>query len=108
MKVIPPALAHDPARRARFRQEAELLASLSHPHIAHVYAFVEDGATALLVMELVPGRTLAERIARGRCRSRRHCASPARSPTRSTPRTSKGVVHRDLKPANVRSRPTAP
>jgi hypothetical protein len=65
VKVIPPALSHDAARRARFRQEAELLASLSHPHIAHVYSFVEEGDRALLVMELVPGQTLAERIARG-------------------------------------------
>jgi eukaryotic-like serine/threonine-protein kinase len=105
VKVIPPAVAHDPARRARFRQEAELLASLSHPHIAHVYAFVEDGGHTLLVMELVPGRTLAEHIARGRIPVAEALPLARQIADALDAAHEQGVVHRDLKPANVKITP---
>ncbi|HET9267627.1 MAG TPA: protein kinase, partial [Vicinamibacterales bacterium] len=104
-KVIPPALAHDPARRARFRQEAELLASLSHPHIAHVYAFVEDGGRTLLVMELVGGRTLAERISRGPIPLAEALPIARQIADALDAAHEQGVVHRDLKPANVKIMP---
>ena len=65
VKVVSPEFTHDPVRRARFRKEAEVLAGFAHPHIAHVYAFGEAEGRFLLAMELVPGETLAERIARG-------------------------------------------
>jgi eukaryotic-like serine/threonine-protein kinase len=105
VKVIPPALAHDPARRARFRQEAELLASLSHPHIAHVYAFVEDGERTLLVMELVGGRTLAERIALGPMPLAEALPVARQIADALDAAHEHGVVHRDLKPANVKITP---
>ena len=78
LKVLPDEFARDPDRMARFRREAELLASLNHPHIAQIYA-VEENA---LVMELVEGETL-----KARCRWTKRCASPRKSPTRSKPRT---------------------
>src|SRR6185503_6121866 len=63
LKVLPETVAADPERVARFQREAQLLASLDHPHIAHVYGLEDaDGATAL-VMELVEGPTLADRLA---------------------------------------------
>lgn len=68
IKVVSPEFTDDAARRQRFRKEAEILAGFAHPHIAHVYAFVEAEGRFLLAMEIVPGETLAERIARGRLR----------------------------------------
>ncbi len=65
IKVLPEAVATDPQRVSRFRREAELLAALNHPNIAHLYGLEDiDGITAL-VMELVEGPTLADRIANG-------------------------------------------
>ena len=65
IKVLPAAVASDPERLARFTREAQLLASLNHPHIAHVYGIEQDSTTRALVMELVEGPTLADRIAGG-------------------------------------------
>lgn len=64
LKVLPPAFGEDPTRMARFEREAQLLASLNHPRIAAIYGVEESGATRALVMELVEGPTLAERIDR--------------------------------------------
>ena len=65
LKVLPEALARDPERLARFEREAQLLAALNHPNIAHIHGLEEtDGVTAL-VLELVEGEDLAQRIARG-------------------------------------------
>ena len=88
IKVLPAAVATDPERLARFTREAQLLASLNHPHIAHVYGVEQDSTTRALVMELVEGPTLADQIAGGRSRSRTRCPLRDRSPRRSTPRTS--------------------
>jgi serine/threonine protein kinase len=63
--VLPPAVAADAERLARLRREAEVLASLNHPNIAAVYGLEQSEATAALVMELLEGPTLADRIARG-------------------------------------------
>ena len=65
LKVLPADVAGSPDRLARFQREAELLASLNHPHIAHVYGLEESGGTIALVMELVAGEDLSQRIARG-------------------------------------------
>src|SRR5262245_46852928 len=65
LKVVPESLDCDPERLARFEREAHLLAALNHPHIAHVYGFEESTGRPALVMELVEGPTLADRIAQG-------------------------------------------
>ena len=130
LKILPEALAHDPERLVRFRREAQVLASLNHPHIATLYGLEDGGATPALVMELVDGRTLREMIDR----------APAAGPERAAERAQgqqmgvgpdsqarevglpltealaiarqigaaldaaheRGIVHRDLKPANVK------
>src|SRR5262245_35036925 len=65
LKILPDAFASDSDRLARFQREAQVLASISHPNIGHIYGFEDSGATHALVLELIPGQTLAERIARG-------------------------------------------
>ena len=65
IKVLPEAFAHDPERLSRFQREAKVLASLNHPNIAHIYGLEENAGSSYLVMELVPGDTLAERIKQG-------------------------------------------
>src|SRR6202171_1693197 len=64
IKVLPEAFAHDPDRLSRFQREAKMLASLNHPNIAAIYGLEEDAGKSYLVMELIPGETLRERIAR--------------------------------------------
>src|SRR5205085_8394573 len=63
LKVLPEHFADDPDRLSRLQREAQLLASLNHPNIAHVYGLEQTGKSACIVMELVPGQTLADRIA---------------------------------------------
>ena len=106
-RCCPTLVAHDPERLARFEREAKLLASLNHPHIAQIYG-VEDSASMLaLVMELVEGPTLAERIWQPvHCRSMKRCALRVRSPQASTQRTSKGSSTATSNPPTSRSRPT--
>src|SRR5262245_7843431 len=65
VKVLPPDVANDADRLARFQREAEVVASLNHPNIAAVYGFEDFGAAKALIMELVEGPTLADRIAQG-------------------------------------------
>src|SRR5262245_61410886 len=65
LKLLPESYASDPQRLARFQREAEVLASLDHPHIGAIYGIEESGDTRALVLQLVEGETLAERIARG-------------------------------------------
>src|SRR6187200_826549 len=65
IKVLLPAVADDPDRLARFRREAQVLASLNHPHIAQIHGLEDAGGLHALVMELIEGQTLADRIARG-------------------------------------------
>ena len=88
----------------RFQREAEILAALNHPNIAHIHGLHESGAVRAIVMELVDGPTLADRIAAGPVRLSEAWQSRLRSPTRSIAAHDRGVIHRDLKPANVKVR----
>ena len=102
LKVLPESLSRDPERLQRFEREAQVLASLNHPNIAAIYGVEEAGATTALVLELVEGPTLDERIGAGRL-SIDDAASIARQVAEALEYAHEhGVVHRDLKPANVK------
>ena len=102
LKILPATVTDDPDRVARFRREAQVTASLNHPHIAQIYDFVEADNTQFLVLELVEGEEpgQADRPRKDSGRERRS-ESRNRSPRPSRPPTSKGIIHRDLKPANI-------
>jgi len=105
IKVLPEQFARDTERMARFRREAQVLASLNHPNIASIYGLEEAGGTCALVMELVEGPTLAERIAPGPI-SLEESLPIARQITEALEYAHEhGIVHRDLKPANVKVTP---
>ena len=89
IKILPDTFASDPDRLARFQREAEVLASLNHPNIAAIHGLEESDGTRALVMELVEGETLADRIARGPIPWTRRCRSRNRLPKHWRPRTSK-------------------
>jgi Tol biopolymer transport system component len=106
IKVLPADVASDPERLSRFQREAEVLASLNHPHIAHVYGFENppEGGHHL-VMELVEGEDLAERIARGGPIHIDEALPIARQIAEALEAAhDAGIIHRDLKPANVKVR----
>src|SRR6202795_4312108 len=106
IKVLPESFARDADRLARFRREAQLLASLNHTNIATIYNIEDSNNTTYLVMELVPGETLAERI-------KREGAVPVEEALTISKQIAealeaaheKGIIHRDLKPANVKLTP---
>ncbi len=102
IKVLPPAVAADADRLARFRREAQVLASLNHPHIAAIYGLEESGGVEALILELVEGETLAERIARGPVPIDEALEIARQIATALEAAHEKGIVHRDLKPANVK------
>jgi serine/threonine-protein kinase len=104
LKVLPPLVANDPDRLARFRREAHVLASLNDPHIAQIYGFEDAGGTHALVMELVDGPTLADRIASGPLPLTDALAIAQQIASALETAHEQGVVHRDLKPANVKVR----
>ena len=87
LKILPDAFAKDAERLARFKREAQILASLNHPNIAAIYGIEEAEETRALVLELVEGPTLADRISKGRSRWMRRCRLRNRSPRRSKPHT---------------------
>src|SRR5213594_4298470 len=89
IKVLPELVARDPERLARFEREAQLLASLNHPHIAAIYGLEESNGTRALVLELVEARRSRNASPTGRFRSRKHSCLRGRSRTRSRRRTSK-------------------
>src|SRR5262249_2236426 len=102
VKCLRDEFSHDAERIARFQREARVLASLSHSNIASIYGFEETGGRHFLVMELVPGETLADRIARGPI-PLEEAMDIARQITEALEAAhEKGILHRDLKPANIK------
>jgi serine/threonine protein kinase len=102
LKILPAAFAADRERLARFRREAQLLASLSHPHIGHIYGLEDSGAVHALVLELIEGQTLADRIAQGPLPITDSLAMAKQIAEALEVAHEHGVVHRDLKPANIK------
>ena len=106
IKVLPAAFANDPERLARFQREAKMLAALNHPSIATIYGLEHSNSTHFLIMELVSGDTLAERI-------KREGAMPVEEALKIAVQIAealeaaheRGIIHRDLKPANVKVTP---
>ena len=105
IKVLPEAVAGSPERLARFEREAQLLASLNHPNIATVHGLEEADGLAYLVMELVPGETLAEILERGPIPVDEAVVLLRQIVDGLEAAHEKGVVHRDLKPANIKVTP---
>ena len=104
VKILPPALAADPDRLARFQREAEVLASLNHPHIAAIYGLEEADRVKALVMELVEGPTLADRIAQGPIPIDEALPIARQIAEALEAAHEQGIIHRDLKPANIKVR----
>src|SRR5438128_10311898 len=105
LKVIPDTFALDPDRLARFQREAQVLASLNHPHIAAIYGFEDSGETHALVLELVEGETLADRIARGPIPLDEALPIAKQIAEALEAAHEQGIIHRDLKPANIKVTP---
>jgi len=104
LKVLPPQVAADPERIARFEREAKTLAALNHQHIAAIYGVEESDGARALVMELVDGDTLADRIARGPIPLDEMVAIARQIAEALEAAHEQGIVHRDLKPANIKVR----
>ena len=105
IKVLPASLAGDVERLARFQREAEVLASLNHPNIAAIYGLEKADGTTALVMELVEGPTLADRIAQGAIPVDEALPIAKQIAEALEAAHEQGIIHRDLKPANVKVRP---
>ena len=112
LKILPESFASDPDRLARFQREAEVLASLNHPHIAAIYGIEEEKSDVVsgfsrtaLVLELVEGETLADRIARGPIPVEEALPIARQIAEALEAAHGQGVIHRDLKPANVKVTP---
>ncbi len=113
LKVLPDARRLDPEALQRFEREARLLASLNHPNIATLLGLETSGDTVALVMELVDGEVLEDRLARAVGKGAGLPLGDALRIARQIAEAldaahERGVVHRDLKPANIKSGPTAP
>jgi len=104
LKVLPAAVAGDPERLARFQREAEVLAALNHPNIAQIYGLEKSPDTTALVMELVEGEDLSQRIARGAIPIDEALPMAKQIAEALEAAHEAGIVHRDLKPANVKVR----
>ena len=105
VKVLPASLASDAGRLARFQREAEVLASLNHPNIAAIYGLEDADGSKALVMELVEGPTLADRIAQGAIPIDEALPIAKQIAEALEAAHEQGIIHRDLKPANVKVRP---
>src|SRR5579864_8872299 len=105
LKVLPDAFASDPERLARFEREAHTLAALNHPNIAAIYGVEESSGVRALVMELVEGETLSERIAAGPIPVLEALAIARQIAVALEAAHEHGIIHRDLKPANVKATP---
>ena len=105
IKFLLPSVANDAERLARFRREAQVLAALNHPNIAAVHGFELSGEAPALVMELVEGPTLADRLADGALPMAKALAVARQIADALDAAHDRGIVHRDLKPANIKLRP---
>ena len=105
LKVLPEAFANDAQRMARFEREAQLLASLNHPNIAAIYGLEQSDNLRFLVLELVPGDTLAERLRRGPLPISEALDLATQIADAVAAAHDNGVIHRDLKPANIKITP---
>jgi eukaryotic-like serine/threonine-protein kinase len=106
IKILPPKFAADPSRLARFEREAHLLAALNHPNIAAIYGLEHIDGVRFLVLELVEGPTLAERLKSGPMELSVALRIAAGIAEALEAAHEKGVVHRDLKPGNVKITPS--
>ncbi len=104
IKILPDAFASDPERLARFEREAKTLASLNHPHIAAIYGFEKSGGVRALVMELVEGEDLSERLARGAIPIDEALPIARQIADALEAAHEQNIIHRDLKPANIKVR----
>ena len=102
LKILPDAFAADPDRLARFKREAQILASLNHPNIAAIYGIEESEGTRALVLELVEGPTLADRISKGPIPLDEALPIAKQIAEALEAAHEAGVIHRDLKPANIK------
>jgi len=105
IKVLPESLADDRERLARFSREAQVLAALNHPNIAHIHGLEDSTGVPALVMELVEGSTLADRISKGLIPLDEALAIAKQIAQALAAAHEQGIVHRDLKPANIKVRP---
>jgi serine/threonine protein kinase len=105
LKILPPAVAGDRDRIARFERAAEVLAALNHPNIAHIHGVEDADGSLALVMELVEGEDLAARIARGPIQVDEALPIARQVTDALEAAHERGIVHRDLKPANIKVRP---
>jgi serine/threonine-protein kinase len=105
LKVLPELFACDPDRLARFKREAQVLASLNHPNIAAIYGLEESNGVQALVLELVEGPTLADRVAQGPIPPDEALPMARQIAEALEAAHEQGIIHRDLKPANVKVRP---
>src|SRR3984957_3763041 len=106
IKVLPEAFAHDPERLSRFQREAKMLAALNHPNIATIHGLEQSGGTSYLVMELVSGDTLQQRVKRDGAIPIDEALAIAKQIAEALEAAhEKGIIHRDLKPANVKLTP---
>src|SRR5215475_10839452 len=105
IKFLPEAFSHDTERVARFQREARVLASLNHSNIAAIYGLEEIYSRHFLVMELVPGETLADRIKRGAIPIEEALAIAHQIAEALEEAHEEGIIHRDLKPANAKITP---
>jgi Tol biopolymer transport system component len=104
LKVLPAEFALEAERLARFEREAQVLASLNHPNIAAIYGFEDSGGTRALVLEVVEGPTLADRIARGPIPLDEAVPIARQLAEALEAAHEQGIIHRDLKPANIKVR----
>src|SRR2546425_8370225 len=105
LKVLPEGFTRDPDRLSRFKREAQVLASLNHPHIGAIYGFEDSGETHALVLELVEGDTLADRIVRGPIPLEEALPMARQIGEALEAAHEQGIIHRDLKPANIKVTP---
>src|SRR6202140_1297668 len=106
IKVLPEAFAHDPERLSRFQREAKMLAQLNHTNIATIYGLEHSAGVQYLVMELVSGDTLAERVKRDGPVPVEEALAIAKQIAEALEAAhEKNIIHRDLKPANVKVTP---